>query len=71
MTAPEATVEVFWRAFETLKPAERRALAERILRDRKLLEDLGDHLLVERARRVKGKPVTLDEFVARLPRAAS
>ena len=64
MTTNEATVEVFWRAYEALKPAERRALAERILRDRKLLEDLADHVSIERAKRVAGQSVTLDEYVA-------
>lgn len=64
MATREATVEIFWRAYETLKPEERQALAERILRDRKLLEDLGDHVLIERAKRVKGKPVALGEYVA-------
>lgn len=69
MTANEATVEVFWRAYETLKPAERRALAERILRDRKLLEDLADHVSIERAKRVRGQSVTLGEYLARDKRA--
>jgi hypothetical protein len=65
MTTKEATVEVFWRAYETLKPAERQELAERILHDRKLLEDLVDHALIEKAKRVKGKPVTLSDYTAR------
>ncbi len=62
MTTSEATVEVFWRAYETLKPKERQELAERILRDRKLLEDLSDHLLIEKAKRVRGKSLTLAEY---------
>ena len=65
MTTKDATVEVFWRAYEALKPAERQQLAERILRDRKLLEDLMDHTLIEKAKRVKGKPVTLSDYTAR------
>ena len=69
MTAKQATVEVFWRAYETLKPKERQALAERILRDRKLLEDLGDHMLIEKAKHVKGKPVTLKQYTARSRKA--
>ena len=59
MTTSEATVEVFRRAYETLKPKERQELAERILRDRKLVEDLADHVLIEKAKRVRGKSVTL------------
>ena len=69
MIVNEATVEVFWRAYEALRPKERQALAERILRDRKLLEDLGDHMLIEKAKRVKGKPITLKQYTAR-PRKA-
>lgn len=62
--ADEATVGIFWRAYETLKPKERQELAERILRDRKLVEDLIDHALIEKAKRVKGEPVTLKDYVA-------
>ncbi len=60
-----ATVEVFWKAFGTLMPAERAALAERILRDRRLMEDLYDHFLIEQAKKVRGKALTLDEYLAR------
>jgi len=62
--ARSATVEVFWKAFGALKRAERAALAERILRDRELLEDIYDHLLIEQAKRVRGKAVTLNEYLA-------
>lgn len=70
MTIKEASVEVFWRAYETLKPKERQILAERILGDRKLLEDLFDHVLIEKAKNVKGKQITLAEYSARRKRAA-
>lgn len=59
MATEKATVEVFWRAYETLKPKERQELAKRILHDRKLLGDFSDHVLIEKAKRVKGKPITL------------
>jgi hypothetical protein len=59
----KATVEVFWKAIERLKPAERMALAEKILRERGLLEDMYDHVLIERAKKVKGRSLTLDEYV--------
>ena len=65
MTTSEATVEVFWLAYESLKPSERQELAERILRDRKLLDDIADHMLIEKAKSVKGKPVTLAEYTTR------
>ena len=61
----KATVEVFWKAIETLKPAERMALAERILHDRRLLDDMYDHVLIERAKGVKGRSMTLDEYLVR------
>ncbi len=64
MAADKATVEVFWRAYETLKPEERRMLAERILRDRRLLADLFDHALIEKAKRTRGKAVRLEEYEA-------
>ena len=64
-TAGSATVEVFWRAYGTLKRAERAALAERILRDRDVVEDVFDHFLIEKAKKVQGKSVTLDEYWAR------
>jgi len=61
----KATVEVFWKAIGTLKPAERMALAEKILHDRGLLDDMYDHVLIERAKKVKGRPLTLDEYLVR------
>lgn len=57
-----ATVEVFWRAYDALRPRERQELAERILRDRKLLDDAVDHALIERAKRAKGKAIALSDF---------
>ena len=70
MATNGATVEVFWRAYETLKPEERQELAQRILKDRKLLKDLADHLLIEKAKQVKGRPVTLKDYVAQSRRTA-
>ncbi len=69
--ARSATVEIFWKAFGALKRAERAALAERILRDQELLEDIYDHLLIEQAKRGRGKAVTLNEYLAdrKRPRA--
>lgn len=59
------TVEVFWKAFGTLRSAERLALAERILRDRRMLDDIYDHFLIEQSKKEKGKSITLDEYLAR------
>ena len=70
MTIKEANLEVFWRVYETLKPKDRQVLAERILEDRKLLEGLFDHMLIEKVKKVKGKPITLAEYAACRQRAA-
>ncbi len=70
VNASEANIEIFWRAYETLKPGERQVLAQRILTDRKLLEDLFDHMLIEKAKRVQGKPVTLNEYLGHKKRIA-
>lgn len=42
MTAREATVEVFWTAFQTLPKADREAVIQRFLRDRRTREDVID-----------------------------
>ncbi len=61
----DATVEVFWKAYGMLKVSERAALAGRILRDRGLLEGVYDHFLIEQAKKVKGRAVSLNEYLAR------
>lgn len=64
MATNAAIVEVFCQAYQTLQPSDRQQLAERILRDRKLLEDLADHMLIERAKLLRGKPVPLSGHTA-------
>ena len=66
----EATVEVFWRAYDALRPRERQELAERILRDRQLLDDAVDHVLIERAKSTKGKALALSDFESQVRRRA-
>jgi hypothetical protein len=41
------------------------ALAENILHDRRLLDDMYDHVLIERAKKVKGRSLTLDKYLVR------
>ena len=43
----EATVEVFWMAFDALPIEEKRAFLQRIIRDNKLRRDLMDLALVQ------------------------
>jgi len=42
MTTAEATAEVFWTAFKTLRKAEREAVIQRLLSDTRTREDLID-----------------------------
>lgn len=42
MTAREATAEVFWTAFRTLSKADREAVIQRLLQDRRMREDVID-----------------------------
>lgn len=56
-------VEVFWKAFKSLKKEERRQLATRIMIDEDLSDDWIDHILIERARKEPGQDLTLDEFL--------
>ena len=56
-------VEVFWKAFKSLKKEERRQLATRIMIDEEVSDDWIDHILIERARKEPGQDLTLDEFL--------
>ena len=42
MTRTQATGEVFWTAFQALRPVEKRAVLERLLQDKVLRQDLQD-----------------------------
>ncbi len=62
----ETTAEQLWEEYSKLKPADRRAVAERILLDNEVTEDFIDHILIKKAKQVKGKSVSLQEYKARL-----
>jgi len=51
MTAATATAEVFWTAFRSLPRAERKAVIEKFLADRRFREDLIDAAIVEQRRK--------------------
>jgi len=51
MTAATATAEVFWAAFRSLPRAERKAVIEKFLADRRFREDLIDAAIVEQRRK--------------------
>ena len=42
MTKTQATGEVFWTAFQALRPVEKQAVLERLLKDKALRQDLQD-----------------------------
>lgn len=67
----QATGEQVWEEYSRLKPADRKAVAERILLDKEVSEDFIDHVLIKKAKLVKGKPITLQEYKTRLLRGKS
>jgi hypothetical protein len=58
----QATVEVFFTAFKTLKRNDKQAFLEKILTDPKLKEDLVDIALIEKAKKTKGSPIPAKEY---------
>jgi hypothetical protein len=63
MKVPDAIVEVFWQAYESLNKNQRKSLASRILVEEELSEDLIDHILIERSRREKGEDISLEKYL--------
>lgn len=61
MIATEATAEAFWTAFRGLSKKEREAVVERLLRDRKFMEDLIDIVILEQRQREPSR--SLDEYL--------
>jgi hypothetical protein len=62
MRTNQATAEVFFTAFKALKNKEREAFLEKVLSDPELREDFIDVALIEKAKKVKGKPVSAKEY---------
>lgn len=60
MTQSQATVEVFWTAFQTLKKAEKEAFIAKLLQDEKLSEDLRYAAIIEK--RKNESTVSLDDW---------
>lgn len=63
MTAKEAMVEVFWKAYMNLPKKLREALITRIISSESLSEDKIDHILIEKSRQEKGRDITLNEYI--------
>ncbi len=62
MTQTQATAEVFWTAFQALKPGERDAFLAKLMQDEKLAEDLRYASVVRK--RKKEPTVSLDDYLA-------
>ena len=62
MTQPQATAEVFWTAFQAMKPMEREAFIGKLMKDKKLAEDLRYAAIIEKR---KNEPtVSLDDYLS-------
>lgn len=63
MTQSQATAEVFWTAFQALKPKEREAFLARLMKDKNLADDLRYAALIQKR---KNEPtVSLDDYLSR------
>ena len=63
MTQPQATAEVFWTAFQALKPKEREAFLARLMKDKNLAEDLRYAAVIQK--RNSESTVSLDQYLSR------
>jgi hypothetical protein len=65
MKADKATAEVFFTAYKALKGGEREAFLEKVVRNRRLREELIDIALIEQAKTVKGRAVSAKDYFSR------
>lgn len=63
MTQSQATAEVFWTAFQAMKPAEREAFIAKLMTNKRLAEDLRYAVVIEKR---KNEPtISLDDYLSR------
>jgi len=62
MTQPQATAEIFWTAYKGMKPTEREAFLGKLMRDKRLAEDLTYATVIDRRR--SEPTVSLDDYLA-------
>lgn len=62
MKTGQATAEVFFTAFKSLKGDVQEAFLQKIINDRTLREDLIDIALIEKAKKVKGTAMSAREY---------
>lgn len=61
MTQAQATAEVFWKAYQALKPKEREAFLGKLMKDKGLAEDLRYGVIIQE--RKKESTVSLDAYL--------
>jgi hypothetical protein len=62
MTQSQATAEVFWTAFQAMKPVEREAFIAKLMTDKQLAEDLRYAAVIEKR---KNEPtISLDDYLS-------
>lgn len=67
MTAQQATAEVFWTAYNGMKPAEREAFLSKLMKDKRLAEDIRYAAVIEKR---KNEPtMSLDDYLKRRSKA--
>jgi hypothetical protein len=71
MTTAQATAEVFFTAFKSLKSKEREAFLEKVLNDAELRHDIIDVALIEEAKKVTGKPMDAEEYFRKRKKASA
>jgi hypothetical protein len=62
MTPSQATAEVFFTAFKSLKSEEKEAFLEKVMGDSEIRHDIIDVALIEEAKKVKGKAVDAKDY---------
>jgi len=62
MTTTQATAEIFFTAFKSLKSKEREAFLEKVLSDSGIRHDIIDIALIGEAKKIKGKAVDAKEY---------
>ncbi|HQU93748.1 MAG TPA: hypothetical protein PLK77_15700 [Pyrinomonadaceae bacterium] len=63
MTQPQATAEVFWTAYQAMKPKEREAFIGKLMKDKKLAEDLRYGAVIQE--RKNESTVSLDSYLSK------
>lgn len=66
MTQPQATAEVFWTAYQAMKPTEREAFLSKLMKDKNLAEDLRYGVIIQE--RKKESTVSLDAYLSKRAR---